>query len=173
MPPPGANTLYALVVVAIVLVPLLAGLFLLYRCKEQRKAEAQKVLVGWWRRELHVRRIQQRLKVIIEDRIEEKRIREEEKKEEIRRIEEVKMEEDEEKRQFTAEDDKVIWNEIKRYRRKRISPGIEEAFGLIDENRRGVLSRAEVIKACEANEMVRTLLRLPKKQEDLSRGTPT
>jgi hypothetical protein len=48
---------------------------------------------------------------------------------------------------------------------------IEEAFRLIDKNGNGVLSRAEVIKACRASERVHTLLGLPKniRQEDGTR----
>ena len=50
---------------------------------------------------------------------------------------------------------------------------IAEAFSLIDANGDGVLSRAEVIKACRANERVRTLLGLPKniRQEDGTRDS--
>ena len=46
--------------------------------------------------------------------------------------------------------------------------GVATAFSLIDANGDGVLSRAEVIKACRASERVRTLLGLPKtiRQED-------
>ena len=50
---------------------------------------------------------------------------------------------------------------------------IAEAFSLIDANGDGVLSRAEVIKACRASERVRTLLGLPKniRQEDGTRDS--
>ena len=46
-----------------------------------------------------------------------------------------------------------------------------EAFSLLDANGDGVLSRAEVIKACRASERVRTLLGLPRtiRQEDGTR----
>jgi len=46
--------------------------------------------------------------------------------------------------------------------------GVAAAFSLIDANGDGVLSRAEVIKACRASERVRTLLGLPMtiRQED-------
>ena len=49
--------------------------------------------------------------------------------------------------------------------------GVATAFSLIDANGDGVLSRAEVIKACRASERVRTLLGLPKtiRQEDGTR----
>jgi hypothetical protein len=51
------------------------------------------------------------------------------------------------------------------------SEPIAAAFSLIDANGDGVLSRAEVIKACRASERVLTLLGLPKtiRQEDGSR----
>ena len=89
----------------------------------------------------------------------------------IKKEERKEIEKEEAKRPFTAEDDKVIWNEVKRIRNAVLSPEFEEAFDLIDENRKGVLSRAEVIKACEANAKVRKLLGLPKKQEDGTRDS--
>ena len=48
---------------------------------------------------------------------------------------------------------------------------IAEAFAMVDANCDGVLSRAEVIRACRANERVRELLELPRviRQEDGTR----
>jgi Ca2+-binding EF-hand superfamily protein len=202
MPPPLANTLYALAVVAIVLVPLLAGLLLLYRrClfeadrKGQRKAveeerekkekdEAQKVLVGWLRQQ---NRTLKTAKLIDVQKVKEA---EEEERKMAKRVEDyqgIRLRRQlksvwnawrtETRLPFTAEDDEVIWKEMKRFRnavmthRMLDKSEIEAVFRLIDKNGDGALSRAEVIKACRANEKVHTLLGLPKniRQEDGTR----
>ena len=169
MLPLVANTLYALGVVFAVLVPLLAGLFLLFRRllleadrknqqraeeeerEKNKKDEAQKVLKGMakrWRQ----RKIQRALKVQYAAAAEALR--------------------KDATRQFTAEEDEYIWKAIDKNGNGMLSRAdIKEAFRLIDKNGNGVLSRAEVIKACRASERVHTLLGLPKniRQEDGTR----
>ena len=188
--------------VAFVLVPLLAGLFFLSRrclleaaSKKQRKAEeeerekkekdeAQKVLVGWLRQQIRTLKTAQSLDVLkVEESKEEERkmAKRAEAYQGIRLRRQLKSVwnawRTEARLPFTAEDDEVIWIEMKRFRnavmthRMLEKSDIEAVFRLIDKNGNGELSRAEVIQACRANEQVHTLLGLPKniRQEDGTR----